>query len=142
MFASTFHYSIDDKGRLSIPSAYRDLLRRMKLPEQLYLTLSLDQRPAIWAYPLDRFQEVIGRMADDPGDQDFFRKVMAATHLCLIDKQCRVVVPGFLRGHAGITRDVTIVGVGKRFDVWDRARYQDYERRELAAVKPPTQMLR
>ena len=141
-FTSTYLYSIDEKGRLSVPSAYRDLLRSEKLPERLYLTMPLDTTRAIWAYPQDRFSQVFGSLADVPGDQDFFRQRMASTQTCAIDKQCRIIVPSFLRDHAGISRDVLILGVGKRFEIWDRANYKQYEQTRLLAAAPPPNLLR
>jgi MraZ protein len=130
MFASTYQYSIDDKGRLSIPSAYCDQLKREKAAMQLYLRVAPDKHKAIWAYTAERFDEISREVLNDPAEQDAFRRLMANTHLCQIDKQCRIIVPSFLRDKAGITRDVAVVGVGRRIEIWDRAAFATYSASE------------
>lgn len=145
MFSSKYEYSVDEKGRLSVPSRFRDNLRQAKQPEKFYLSEAL-QGPhrAIWGYPESRYQEIFARLSnltEEDADQNFLRKFAANMTECPVDKQCRIIVPPALRAYAGITRDVTIIGVYLRIEIWDRTAYQAYEEK-VRSVSTPRNMIR
>jgi MraZ protein len=138
MFVSTFFHSIDAKGRLSIPASFRDSLRAAGQPEILYLTKAPDQK-FILAYPQDRYDEIIARLTDPVTgvvNQKVLRGLTANTAECAIDKQCRVIVPAHLREFAGIIRDVAVVGVGKRVEIWAKKAWEEDEKNNQMGSVP------
>jgi MraZ protein len=138
MFVSTFFHSIDAKGRLSIPASFRDWLRSNSMPEVFYLTKAPDQK-IILAYPQDRYNEIIANLTDPATgvvNQQVLRGLTANTVECLIDKQCRIIVPQRLREYAGILRDVAVLGVGKRVEFWDKKAWEESEKKNQGGSIP------
>ena len=74
-----------------------------------------------------KFLDVLNSLPkNDPGAREFKRTILATAFDCEVDRQGRVLVPLRLRGWAGITRDVTLVGAGETVEVWDRAAWEVY----------------
>lgn len=123
MFRGRFHYGIDSKGRLSIPSKFREVLSS-NYDERLIVT-NFDQ--CLWAYPITEWQELERKVAELPQFLDEVRAlqrvfISAATE-CPLDKQGRVLIPPSLRDYADIKRDVVLVGMTKRIEIWSRERW-------------------
>ena len=138
MFVSTFFHYIDAKGRLSIPVSFRDWLRNNNLPEIFYLTKAPDQA-VILAYPQDRYNEIIANLTDPSTgavNQKVLRGLTANTVECVIDKQCRIIVPQRLREFAGIIRDVAVLGVGKRVEFWDKKAWEEDQKNSTLGSVP------
>ena len=78
--------------------------------------------------PFDEWCEYEGRIvarADiDPNTRDYARLVVSGAVETPIDRQGRILVPQYLREHAGLQREVTIAGVGRTVELWDAARLQ------------------
>lgn len=125
MFRGCFEHAIDDKGRLSIPAKFRDALISAFTPP-LHLTFSLDT-PSLVAYPSDEWRELEAKLnalpAFDPAAQKFRRTVYAAAQECPLDRSGRVLVPSTLRTYADLERNVVVAGMGKKFEIWDKDRY-------------------
>jgi MraZ protein len=124
MFRGRFHYAIDTKGRLSIPAKFREVLS-ISYDERLIVT-NFDQ--CLWAYPLAEWQELERKVAALPQFLDEVRAlqrvfISAATE-CPLDKQGRVLIPPSLRDYADIKRDVVLVGMTKRIEIWSRERWE------------------
>ncbi len=142
MFFSTYLYSVDDKGRLSVPSRFRDFLRKASLSETFFLTKG--PNGCIWGYPEDRMNEITSKLADQPTggmEEEFLRLFAADAVECPIDKQCRIIVPPALRDYAGVRRDVAVLGVVKRIEIWDRAKYEAYRKANASASVPKGYLL-
>lgn len=123
MFRGRFHYGIDNKGRLSIPSKFREVLSS-NYDERLIVT-NFDQ--CLWAYPITEWQELERKVSELPQFLDEVRAlqrvfISAATE-CPLDKQGRVLIPPSLRDYADIKRDVVLVGMTKRIEIWSRERW-------------------
>jgi MraZ protein len=123
LFTGRFEYSVDDKGRLSIPARMREQLER-EGQEPAFIITSI-QPDYLSAYATNEFQELIAsiRESTDPGSRELMRRLTSEAETCPLDKQGRVMLPSSLRGLAAITRDVVVLGVAKRIEIWDRARY-------------------
>lgn len=125
MFRGRFHHQIDTKGRLSVPSKFRDVLSASG-DERLIVT-NFDE--CLWAYPVAEWTELERKVSALP---QFMEEVKALQRVfisaaveCPIDRQGRVLVPPSLREYAGLSRDVVIVGMTKRFELWARERWDD-----------------
>ena len=125
MFRGCFEHAIDDKGRLSIPAKFRDALTSAFTPP-LHLTFSLDS-PCLVAYPADAWRDLetkINALPEfDPTAQRVRRTFYASAQECPLDRSGRVLVPPSLRARIGLDRDVVLAGLGKKFEIWNRERY-------------------
>lgn len=127
MFRGTFEHAIDDKGRLSIPAKFRDALTSAFAPP-LHLTFSLDT-PSLVAYPADEWRELEAKLNAlpqfDPVAQRVRRTFYASAQECPLDRSGRVLVPPGLRARVGLGRDVVLAGLGRKFEIWDKDRYDE-----------------
>lgn len=124
MFRGSFEHTIDDKGRLSIPAKFREALETTFSPP-LFVTR---EKECLIAYPADEWRVLEARMSDlpsfDPRVKTFQRFYYGSAQECPIDRAGRILVPPTLRSHAALTRDVVLSGMGKRFEIWSRERYE------------------
>lgn len=123
MFRGRHGHSIDVKGRVSIPAAYRQGLQ--EVAEQPPFLTAADG--CLKLYPHDPWcqyeKRILAKAQVDPDAQDFVRMVISNAAETPIDKQGRILVPQYLREHAGLEKEVTLAGVGEVVELWDTARY-------------------
>lgn len=123
MFRGRFEHSIDAKGRFSIPSKFREILSS-NYDERLIIT-NFDG--CLWAYPVAEWQKVEDKIAALPQFKDevkwLQRVFISAAVEAPIDKSGRILIPPTLRDYAGIVRDVVLVGMTNRIEVWARDRW-------------------
>lgn len=123
MFRGRYRHQIDTKGRLSVPSRFREILSS-SFNERLIVT-NFDQ--CLWAYPVPEWQRLERKIGDLP---QFLEEVKAIQRVfisaateCPVDGQGRILIPPSLREYAGIARDVVVVGMTSRFEIWSRERW-------------------
>lgn len=123
MFRGRFEHAIDTKGRTSIPSKFREVLAT-NYDERLIVT-NFDN--CLWAYPYAEWQQIEQKVAalpqfreDVKALQRFF--ISAATE-CPIDKQGRLLIPPTLREYAALDKDIVLVGMTKRVEIWSKERW-------------------
>ena len=137
MFLGTFQLKLDDKGRLSIPTRYREILRQTAevRPQQDDLEIILCYiGPHISAYPRiewDRLADALSEAIALPGLHQDARKLehmlFGNAAECAIDSQGRVVIPPHLRTKGRLNSEITIVGHNRYFEIWDRATCEAYD---------------
>jgi MraZ protein len=102
------------------------------------------------AYGTNEFQELIAsiRESTDPNSRELMRRLTSEAETCPLDKQGRVMLPSSLRSLAGLGRDVVVLGVAKRIEIWDRVRYGAHRStaaetgaRLLTGLKAPTDLV-
>lgn len=124
MFRGRFEHSVDPKGRVSIPSKFREILAT-NYDERLILTNFDD---CLWCYPVSEWQVIEDKVAAlpqfKPEVKALQRVFISAATECPIDKQGRILVPPTLRDYAGITKDLVFVGMTKRIEVWSADRFK------------------
>lgn len=124
MFKGRFEHAIDAKGRLSIPSRFRDLLAT-QYDERLVIT-NFDG--CLWAYPVAEWQRVEEKIAALPQFKDevkaLQRVFVSGAMECPIDRTGRILLPPPLRDYAGIVRDVVLVGTTRRIELWAKERWE------------------
>lgn len=122
MFMGEYNHTIDTKGRLIIPSKYRD-----QLGEEFVLTKGLEG--CLFVYPTDAWEEFAESLEKLPltkkDARKYVRFFMSGAAQCEIDKQGRILVPPVLREYAGLDKEVVLAGVGKRIEIWDRAKWNE-----------------
>lgn len=123
MFRGFSTHNIDSKGRLAIPSRYRDRLHAMAAG-QLVLTLSPLDR-SLWLYPLNEWELIEAKLAalSDFDKQSRRAKQMMRGYAtdCAIDSQGRILIPNELREYASLEKQSVILGQGNKFEIWDES---------------------
>ena len=127
MFRGQFSYSIDSKGRISIPAK----LRKQVSPESNE-TFIITQGTAacIDIYPLDQWQLIEEKLLTlnpfDPKDAKFIRMISQYASEDKLDSQARISIPQILIDYAKIEKDVLILGALKKIEVWNPHVYKGY----------------
>ena len=126
MFRGRYEHTIDPKGRLSIPSKFREILVA-NYDERLILT-NFDN--CLWAYPVREWKLVEEKVAAlpqfKPEVKALQRFFISAASECPLDPNGRIIVPPPLRRYASLETDVVIVGATKRFEIWSKERWVEY----------------
>jgi transcriptional regulator MraZ len=126
VFRGRYEHTIDPKGRLSIPSRYReDLMAR----GVTMLVLSEGDH-CVWAFPLDAWEQLEERLRQhpqlSPERRNVVRVMVASAKECPVDRAGRTLVPPELREFAGLKREVVITGALEWFEIWSRERWTDH----------------
>jgi MraZ protein len=128
MFRGQFEHSIDAKGRLSIPAKFRDVLQSKSqggsATDRLIVT---NHDHCVYAYALPDFEGIEQKLAAQPQSEKvkaFSRMFIGGAHECELDPTGRILIPPPLRRYAGLEKDVVLVGVTKRFEIWSAERWK------------------
>ncbi|HSC06176.1 MAG TPA: division/cell wall cluster transcriptional repressor MraZ [Steroidobacteraceae bacterium] len=129
MFRGANKVTLDAKGRMVMPTRYRD---RIHERSQGRLVVTVDRDQCLLLYPLPDWEEIERKLMRLPTLNAQARRLQRlmvghATDLEL-DGHGRVLLPPKLREFAGLTRQGVLIGQGNRFELWDEARWN--ERRE------------
>lgn len=123
MFCGEYEHSLDTKGRIIIPAKLRD-----SLGEQFMITKGLDG--CLFVYSMEQWKEFEEKLQALPLNQKdsraFARYFFSGAMDIEPDKQGRVIIPQNLRDHAGLTKDIMIIGAGTRLEIWDKDTYETY----------------
>lgn len=124
MFRGRFEHIIDSKGRLSIPSKFRETLNE-RYDARLVLTA---YDGCLMAYPFAEWQKLEEKVAALPEfnkDTRFFlRHFYSSAADCAIDKLGRILVPPTLRDYAKLDNDVVLVGAIKSIELWSKVEWE------------------
>ena len=127
MFVGRFEYTIDDKGRLTIPAKFRP-----ELAGGLVVTRGIDRCLSI--YPLSAWEPLARKVSalpmTDRSARAFRRLVFADACDTVPDQQGRVLIPPYLREYADLDGNVVITGLSDHLEVWSRMNW-DSERQHV-----------
>ena len=129
MFLGEYTHALDRESRLALPARLREA-GGQQLARGLCLIPSPE--PCIIAYTHERLEELLAALEADASlaggsARDFKRALGSRATVAAPDRQGRVRLPPFLREHAGIDRDVTVVGAVDAIEIWCAATYRDRE---------------
>ncbi|MDO8462709.1 MAG: division/cell wall cluster transcriptional repressor MraZ [bacterium] len=123
MFIGEYRHSIDEKGRLAVPTKYR-----AKLAKGAVVTRGLDR--CLTIYPAESWKALAGKLASLPisksNTRSFSRFLLAGAMDVELDKQGRIVIPEYLRAFAGMGKSVVVAGLYDRLEVWDQDAWERY----------------
>ncbi len=124
MFRGRFEHTIDLKGRLSIPSKFRETLSE-RYDSRLVLT-AYDR--CILAYPFAQWQvleeKVAGLAEFNKDTRAFLRFFYSSATDCSIDKLGRILIPQTLRDYARLEKDVMLIGALKHVEIWSKGLWE------------------
>ena len=122
MFMGEYNHTIDTKGRLIIPSKFRE-----QLGDEFIVTKGLDG--CLFVFPKNEWELFEEKLRDLPLTQKnarkFVRFFVAGANLCELDKQGRILVPQTLREFAGLEKDVILAGNLSRVEVWSKEKWSE-----------------
>jgi len=124
MFIGEYIYSIDEKKRLAIPAKFRQALGKKAV-----LTRGLDNCLVI--YPLKEWQELSQKLESLPtGKIDargFIRIMLSGAVDITLDKLGRILLPDHLKKYASLEKNVVVIGLSNRIEIWDEKRWREYK---------------
>lgn len=131
MFIGEYRFSMDTKGRVSIPTKFRE-----KLGEVFYITKGFDN--CLFVYTSEEWDKFMKKLdaarlgsSDSRKIQRFF---LSASTECTTDKQGRVLISAPQREYAGIEKEVVIIGVSNRLEIWAEEKWKKYVEEEESDI--------
>ena len=122
MFMGEYAHSLDPKGRVIIPSKFRE-----SLGSRCVITRSLDR--CLCIYAMEDWEKFVARLSDIPYNvkkqRQLVRFFLSGANEAEPDRQGRILIPANLREAAGIDRDVLLVGVGSRIEIWSKDAWEE-----------------
>ncbi|MBC7344110.1 MAG: division/cell wall cluster transcriptional repressor MraZ [Clostridia bacterium] len=123
MFMGEYVHVIDSKGRLIVPSRFRE-----GLGDRFVATRGLDS--CLFLFPKPEWDLLETRLKalplSRPEARAFTRFLFAGAHECELDRQGRILLPPLLREYAGLEKEAVFIGVGNRVEVWEKERWEKY----------------
>ena len=133
MFMSEYNHTLDTKGRLIIPAKFREVLG-----EEFVISKGMDG--CLFVYANDDWNAFEQKLTSLPlinkEARQFARFFLAGAATVEVDKQGRILLPPVLREYANLTKDVVLVGVLSRVEIWDKDRWQEntYDEDEMDEI--------
>lgn len=120
MFMGEYNHTIDEKGRIIVPSKFRE-----QLGDNFVVTQGLDG--CLFVYSNEEWEQFVIGLKGLPGNKDgrqLQRYFMAGAISCEVDKQGRILIPAKLRQQAGLEKEVVFVGVLSKIEIWSKERWE------------------
>lgn len=120
MFKGEYNHTVDTKGRLIVPAKFREMLG-----DTFVVTKGLDG--CLFVYPNEEWTNIENKFREIPlttkDARKFSRFFFAGAADCEVDKQGRILIPSVLRDFAGLKKEVVLVGVLNRIEIWSKERW-------------------
>lgn len=125
MFLGEFQHTLDGKGRLILPSKFRDALA-----DGLVITKGMEG--CLFIFPKSEWPQLEDKVRSLPltkkDARKFSRFFFAGATEEALSKQGRVLIPENLRKYAGLGKDIVVIGVSNRLEIWDKERWAAYSK--------------
>lgn len=129
MFIGEYKHTIDDKGRVAVPVKFR-----ADLVKGAVVTRGLDS--SLFLLPSEEWGKLTDKLASLPlgqaNSRAFARLMLAGAMDAMLDKQGRFIIPEYLRQYAGLRKNIVIVGVNTRLELWDEEAWMAYSAKTQA----------
>ena len=123
MLIGEFEHSLDAKGRLIMPAKLREAIG-----DKFVVTKGLDG--CLFAFSIEEWSNFEEKLKSLPlsnrNSREFTRFFLSGATECEIDKQGRFLIPTNLRETASLQKEVVIIGVGTRIEIWDKEKWNSY----------------
>lgn len=123
MFMGEYHHSVDNKGRMIVPSKFRD-----DLGEMFIVTRGLDQ--CLFGYPLSEWRILEEKLKSLPltkkDARAFTRFFFSGATESELDKTGRINIPAPLLQYAKLEKECVILGVSNRIEIWSKHLWEEY----------------
>ena len=138
MFLGTSDHNLDGKGRVILPSDFR-----AELGESFYITMGFNR--CVQAMSVDEFDRLREQIRQLPADKALSLQYLLISPAKLVspNSQGRVMIPQKLREDAGLSGEVTVVGMDSRVEIWDKEAFSAFmEQQKQASIKEALELLR
>ena len=123
MFMGEFHHNIDEKGRLIIPSKFRD-----ELGKKFIVTRGIEE--CLFVYSLDEWNKMVDDLKSLPftrkDARTFMRMFLSGATECELDNNGRINIPSPLINYAVLEKECVVIGVNDRLEIWSNQKYEDF----------------
>ena len=120
MFIGEYNHTIDSKGRLIVPSKFREALG-----DEFVVTKGLDG--CLFVFPMEEWNVFTQKLHDLPltkkEARQFSRFFLAGAASCEVDRQGRILLPAVLRDFAQLDKEAVLVGVSSRIEIWSKTKW-------------------
>ena len=132
MFIGEYVYSLDKKRRLSIPAKFRK-----DLGKKAVVTRGLDN--CLVLYPMSEWEKLAQKLQELPaakGEARGFVRIMLSGAIDVrLDKLGRILVPDYLTKYASLKKNIAVIGLGNRIEIWDEKKWQIYKTKTETKVE-------
>lgn len=137
MFRGATAVNLDSKGRLAVPTRYRDSLMD-ESEGQLVCTIDLHQ-PCLLLYPLPEWEKIEEKLAKlssmNPVERRVQRLLLGHASECQMDSAGRLLIAPTLRSHASLTKEVMLVGQFNKFELWNEEAWYQQVKEDIEAAQ-------
>lgn len=130
MLLGEFKHNVDEKGRLAVPSRFRDLFAGGAI-----ITRGLDH--CLFVFSLSEWESLAKKLIALPlaqaNSRAFVRLMLAGAMDVKVDVQGRVLVPDYLREYAGLKKQAIVAGLYNRLEIWDAEKWSEYKAKTESA---------
>lgn len=123
MFIGEYHHTIDEKGRIIIPTKFRD-----ELGSKFVVTRGIE--PCLFVYSLENWDKIIAKLNSLPftkkDARSFNRFFMSGATFVELDKQGRINIASSLINYANLSKDCVIIGTGDRIEIWANDAWNEF----------------
>jgi MraZ protein len=123
MFLGTYTPKLDEKGRIILPAKFRDQLAGG-------VVLTRGQERCLYVFSLRDFESMHETLSKAPltskESRDYQRLFLSGASDEQLDKQNRLMIPAVLRDYAGLDRDLAVIGMGSRLEIWNAQSWSRY----------------
>jgi MraZ protein len=127
MFRGASKVTLDSKGRMAIPTRYRDGIFARSSGS---LVATIDKDDCILIYPLPDWEDMERRLMRLPGNKPairaYQRRIVGHAAEMDMDGHGRILIPKELRDFAGLDRQAMLIGQGNKFELWDEGRWSEW----------------
>jgi MraZ protein len=125
MFRGVATLNLDSKGRLAVPSRYRDALQSQA---EGRVVVTADPSQCLLLFPLPEWEPIEKKLNSlssfNPQTRSLQRLLVGNAHDLELDASGRILLPAMLRDFAGLEKTVVLVGQGAKFELWSETRWQ------------------
>lgn len=129
-FRGSFEHTVDEKGRVSIPAKFREIVLGLQDDRLVLTKFIIDSYRCLDVYPQVEWERFEDELDKKPRfDEDFLKLenfYLSSAQDCIVDKQGRILLPPMLREYAGLKKDVMFTGARQKFRIWDKDIWQKY----------------
>ena len=127
MFRGSFEHTIDDKGRISVPARFREVLQASNDDRVVITNYTVSSARCLEVYPHAAWVRLEEKLREKPQFNErivrFQNFYVANAHECLLDKQGRILLPPTLREYAGLKKDAVFTSALDKFRIWDKEQW-------------------
>lgn len=145
VFYGQYYHSLDDKGRVIIPSLFRELAFSEGNERRFVLTVASGEDKNLYMIPYPEWEkkvEAINKLQTmGPQLKNNFRFFFGMAHIAELDRQNRISIPDYLKGKAALEKDVVFVGVNRHIEIWSSQHWQTFSNEQHQEFDLLTQIL-